>query len=147
MKYYAIYNNLTLELSKGQCKCLNSECENIEITEDIFNDFDKYIYQDGEIILDPDYEAKQEAKEKERVANLTMTSLDFITFLETLGLSLEAISSWLDRPENLRVKTQLTYCQNVYCGVVLQLLPLTLGDITITEDMVVQAFKAKYGEV
>ena len=147
MKYYAIYNNLTLELSKAQCKCLNDECINIEITEDVYNNLEMYKYQDGEVILDPDYEAKQEAKEKERVANLTMTSLDFITFLETLGLSLEAISSWLDRPENLRVKTQLTYCQNVYCGVVLQLLPLTLGDITITEDMVVQAFKAKYGEV
>lgn len=92
-------------------------------------------------------EEEKAQKEKERVANLTMTSLDFITFLETLGLTLEAITMWLELPENLRIKTQLTYCQNVYCGVVTQLLPITLGDITITEDLVVNAFKAKHGEV
>lgn len=107
----------------------------------------KYIVENNQLVINPNYEHEQEAKEKERVANLTMTSLDFITFLETLGLTLEAITAWLELPENLRIKTQLTYCQNVYCGVVTQLLPITLGDITITEDLVVNAFKAKYGEV
>ena len=147
MKYYAIYNNLTLELSKAQCKCLNDECINIEITEDVYNNLEMYKYQDGEVILDPDYETKQQAKEEERVSKLTMTALDFINFLEASGLSLEAITQWLALPENLRIYTQLTYCQDVFCGVVRQLLPITLEGITITDDMVVNAFKAKYGEV
>lgn len=133
-------------VSKGQVKMLGNAI-NIEVTQEVYDESKKYIYQNGEIILDPDYEAKAQAKEAERIAKLTMTSLDFITFLETLGLTLEAITAWLELPENLRIKTQLNYCQNVYCGVVTQLLPITLGDITITEDMVVNAFKAKYGEV
>ena len=133
-------------VGKGQVMMLGNAI-NIEVSQDVYNNSEKYIYQNGEVVLDPDYEAKAQAKEAKRIGNLTMTSLDFITFLETLGLSLEAITAWLELPENLRIKTQLTYCQNVYCGVVTQLLPITLGDITITEDMVVNAFKAKYGEV
>lgn len=144
MYYFHIMNNEII--GKGQVKMLG-DAINIEVSQDIYNESEKYIYQNGEVVLDPDYEAKAQAKEAERVAKLTMTSLDFITFLETLGLSLEAITAWLELPENLRIKTQLTYCQNVYCGVVTQLLPITLGDITITEDMVINAFKAKYGEV
>ena len=58
MKYYAIYNTQTEQLSKAQCKCLNSECINIEVSEDVYNNLDKYIYQEGQIVLDPDYNAK-----------------------------------------------------------------------------------------
>lgn len=58
MKYYAIYNTQTEQLSKAQCKCLNSECINIEVSEDVYNNLDKYIYKDGQIVLDPDYNAK-----------------------------------------------------------------------------------------
>ena len=32
MKYYAIYNTKTQQLSKAQCRCLNKEVQNIEIT-------------------------------------------------------------------------------------------------------------------
>ena len=38
---------------------------------------------------------------------------------------------------------QLTYCQNVYCGVVKALMPVTVGDITITADMIETVFKVK----
>lgn len=102
------------------------------------------IMVDGKPQIDPDYEAKQAQAEAERIAKLTMTSLDFINFLEESGLTLEEISAWLDMPENLRVKTQLTYCQNVYCGVACALMPIILGNIEITEEMVIEAFKAKY---
>ena len=104
------------------------------------------IMVDGEPQVDADYEAKIAQAEAERVAKLTMTSLDFINFLEASGLSLEEITAWLDMPENLRVKTQLTYCQNVYCGVACSLMPIQMNDVEITADMVIQAFKAKYGE-
>lgn len=74
-----------------------------------------------------------------------MTALDFINFLEQSGLMLEEINTFLE--SNLRIKMQLTYCQNVYCGVVCQLLPIEIktetSTITITEDMVKQAFMTK----
>ena len=83
-------------------------------------------------------------REAERVGELTMTALDFITFLRQCGLTLEQIRAYLST--NIELDTQLTYCQNVFCKVARAVMPITLGDITITAEMVEQAFKRKNGE-
>jgi hypothetical protein len=88
-------------------------------------------------------EEKQQ-EEAERVGELTMTALDFITFLRQCGLTLEQIRAYLNA--NIELDTQLTYCQNVYCKVARAIMPITLGDITITAEMVEEAFKRKNGE-
>lgn len=88
--------------------------------------------------------AEIEEKEAERVGELTMTALDFITFLRQCGLTLEQIRAYLNA--NIELDTQLTYCQNVYCKVARAIMPITLGDITITAEMIEQAFKRKNGE-
>lgn len=80
-------------------------------------------------------------KSQEYINYLTMTSLDFINVLRSFGLSLEQIRSYLSN--NIELDTQLTYCSKVYCGVVRQLLPIDYEGITITDDMIVQAFKTK----
>ena len=59
---------------------------NIEVSEEIYNNAQQYgsnyyIYSDGQIILNPNYEQEQAQKEAERIGELTMTALDFITFL------------------------------------------------------------------
>lgn len=82
-------------------------------------------------------------KEQERINNLTMTPLDFIGVLQSLGLSLEQINTFLEN--NLNIKMQLTYCNSVYCGVVKSFLPITIEGITITPEMVESAFIAKNG--
>lgn len=76
MKYYAIYNTKTEELSKAQCRCLNAECINMEISKEVYDNLDKYIYQDGELVLNPNYETEQQAKEQERIAMLSLTAAD-----------------------------------------------------------------------
>ena len=116
----------------------------MEISEDIYNDSDMYIWQDGELVVNPNYEAEQAAKEEERVNKLTMTALDFINVLKSAGFTDEQIESYLS--SNLSVKHQLQFCQNVYCGVAKSLMPITVGDITITADMVEIAFRLKNGE-
>lgn len=90
-------------------------------------------------------EEEQAQAEQERVNNLTMTPLDFIKVLQSLGLTLEQINAFLE--SNLEIKMQLTYCSNVYCGVVKSFLPMTIGSLTITPEMVEQAFKVKNGEI
>lgn len=80
-------------------------------------------------------------KSEEYVNYLTMTSLDFINVLRSLGLSLEQIRSYLS--SNIELDTQLTYCRDVFCGVVRQILPIEYEGITITDDMIVKAFKVK----
>ena len=116
----------------------------MEISEDIYNNSDMYIWQDGELVVNPNYEAEQAAKEEERVNKLTMTALDFINVLKSAGFTDEQIESYLS--SNLSVKHQLQFCQNVYCGVAKSLMPITVGDITITADMVEIAFRLKNGE-
>ena len=86
-------------------------------------------------------EEEKQKEEQERIAKLTMTPLDFINFLVQSGLTLEQINSYLE--SNLSVKMQLTYCSDVYCGVACSLMPVTIGDITITQEMVIEAFKLK----
>ncbi len=65
--------------------------------------------------------------------------------MNTLGLSLETINNYLEN--NLKLKMQLTYCQNVYCYVVKQLCPLTVGDFILTEKIVEALFLYKAGEI
>lgn len=89
-------------------------------------------------------EEQKAQEERERINKLTMTALDFIGFLQDAGLTLEQINAYLEA--NLSVKMQLTYCQNVYCGVAKSLMPITFEDITITADMVELAFRIKNGE-
>lgn len=57
MYYFFIQDNKIN--GSGQCRCLNEEIQNVEVSEEIYNAFvednDKYIYSDGEIIENPDY--------------------------------------------------------------------------------------------
>ena len=92
-----------------------------------------------------EYLAKKQKEEAMKINMLTMTPLDFIKVLEQAGLSLEQINTFLD--SHLEIKTQLQYCSNVYCGVVKQFLPVVVGDVTITNEIVEQAFKVKHNLV
>ena len=51
----------------GQARMLNEDIQNIEIDQYFFDDYreneDKYIYQDGEFVLDPEFGNKKSAKE------------------------------------------------------------------------------------
>lgn len=88
-------------------------------------------------------EEEQAQMEEERINNLTMTPLDFIGVLQSLGLTLEQINAFLE--SNLEIKMQLTYCNSVYCGVVKSFLPIEINGVTITAEMIEQAFKLKNG--
>ena len=90
------------------------------------------------------YVTEQEAEqiEQDKINRLTMTALDLINVLKSAGLTSQQIEDYLNT--NQEVRHQLQYCQNVFCGVVRQLLPLTIGDVIITDDFIVSAFKNKY---
>ena len=88
-------------------------------------------------------DAREARQEAERVANLTMTALDFVGVLKTFGLTSEQIRTYLD--EHIELDEQLKYCQNVYCGVVQKLCPLEVYGLVITREMVIQAFETKNG--
>ena len=96
-------------------------------------------------MYDGEYHTPEEIEqlEQERINNLSMTPLDFIKVLQSLGLTLEQINTFLDN--NIEIKTQLLYCNHVYCGVVKQFLPITIGGIEITAQMIEQIFNGMEG--
>lgn len=137
-KFYAIVNTKTNSVGRGQCRCSGDDIVCIEVMQEVYDNIEKYIYVNNKLILNPNYDKELEEKEAQRIAHLTMTALDFITFLRKSGLTLEQINAYLEN--NLEVKIQLTYCQNVYCGVACELMPISLGNVTITREMVIKAF-------
>ena len=143
MTYYAFIQNNEIN-GVGQCRQLTDGVQNVEITEDVYNSIDHYMWDGENVVINPNYDEEQAAKEQERINNLTMTPLDFINVLQSFGLTLEEINTFLE--SNLTIKMQLTYCNLVYCGVVKQFLPITIDGITITNEMVEYAFKLKNGE-
>lgn len=64
----------------GQCPCANEDIQNIEVSEEVYNSYiqdnDRYIYKDGAIIENPDYEEEKARKERERLDALTLTPSD-----------------------------------------------------------------------
>ena len=88
--------------------------------------------------------AEQKIKEEQdKINHLTMTALDFVTYLKKAGVSDEIILQYLQA--NPSVQLQLTLCQNVYCGVVRQLCPIKITEeLIITDEQVVNMFKDKH---
>lgn len=146
MTYYISIENNEIN-GCGQCPCDNEGVIDIEVTEEIYNAFnadpDRYIWNGSEVVENPNYEEIKRQKEQAIIDNLTMTALDFITFLKQSGITDAQIEAYLNA--NLDVKHQLQFCQNVYCGVAKALMPISVGDITITAEMVENAFKIKHG--
>lgn len=142
MEYYAIYNNETGELSKSNCPVLNMET--IEITKEVFDNFEKYMYQDGEVVFNPDWEKEQEEKEKERVGNLQCTKRVFVLMLEQLGLDyFEQIEPAIN--SNRQAKLEWELC------VELQrknpLLDQLAGQFGVTSKQLDDLFKFANGEI
>lgn len=111
-------------VSKGQVKALN--LENIEVTQEVYNNSEKYIYQDGEIILDPEYEAKQAAKEKERIAHLSLTKREvFLGLYQAKGVTPDMIKAQITDPAAL---IEFEYANDYYRGnPLIDVVGLTLG--------------------
>ena len=86
---------------------------------------------------------KRAELEEDFINHLTMTSLDIISMIKSLGVSDEIILQFLKN--NPSIQLQLTLCKDVYCGVVRQLCPLKITEtLTLTDDMVVGFFKKKH---
>ena len=76
MTYYAHINTIDNTIGVGQCPCSGDNIVCLEISEEVYNNIDRYIYNGKDLVLDPDYEQKQEQKERERLDALTLTPAD-----------------------------------------------------------------------
>lgn len=114
MTYYAHINTIDNSIGVGQVPVSGDNIVCIEISEEVFNNIDHYIYENGEVILNPNYEEEQAQKERERVAMLHMTPLDFLKAIIKMGISYDTIKGIMEA--NPEVDMEMKYCQNVYRG-------------------------------
>ena len=130
--YYAhIKDNKLTDIS--QCKYIGEEWINLEVSQDIFDDSEKYIYSNGEIILNPDYEAEQVEKERQRLNLLNLTKADVLLALyQDKGITPEDIKTMLK--DNVEALIKFDYASSYYRGdEVVNALGLALG--YTTEEM------------
>ena len=79
MKYYIFIENNKIS-GCGQCKCLNEDIQNIEVSEEVFNSFiddnDRYVWNGSEIVENPDYDEIKRQKHRQELDALTLTPAD-----------------------------------------------------------------------
>ena len=90
MTYYIFIQNEKLN-GCGQCRQLTEGVTNLAVEEYLYNAYaenpDMYIWDGQQVVIDPDYEAKQAQKERERIAMLSCTKRDFALMLQELGVN------------------------------------------------------------
>ena len=115
MTYYIFIENNKIS-GCGQCKCLNEDIQNIEVSEEVFNSYLednlKYVWNGSEIVPNPNYEEDKKQKRHDYAMELSMTPLDFLKAIEPYGITYEMIKQLMD--SDPLVERELRFCQNVY---------------------------------
>ena len=145
--YYAhIKDNKLVDIT--QCKYIGEEWINLEVSQDIFDDSEKYIYSNGEIILNPNYETEQAQKERQRLNLLNLTKADVLLALyQDKGITPEDIKTMLK--DNVEALIKFDYASTYYRGdEVVNALGLALGYTTEEMDYLFEnkAFPPKVEE-
>lgn len=141
--YYLFIENNKIN-GCGQCPIIGGN--NIEVSENIYNayieDNDRFIYQDGEIIANPNYEEIKQQKERERIGNLTMTKRVFALGLQQLGISYTQLKDLIATNEQAQLEWDL--CIELQRNN--PLLDVMAAQMSITSEQLDNMFKQANGE-
>lgn len=110
MKYYARLNNDNTISGVSNFTSPDS----IEIDEEVFENYQDYIFDGNNFIINPYLEDIKELQRREEIGMLYMTRLDFIKALESVGISWMAIKGLMEQYPD--VEKELMLCSNVYRG-------------------------------
>ena len=108
MNFANIRNNEIIDFNS---QYLDEDITRVTTTEDMYRayqeDRNKVIYQDGEIILNPNYEEEHAQKERERIGNLNLTGADVERGIyQAKGMDFDDILAFVmaNPPQGLDVK-------------------------------------------
>ena len=110
MTYYIFIQDNKLN-GCGQCRQLTEGVINLEVDESLYNAYagnpDMYIWDGKAVVIDPEYEAKQAEKERERIAKLTCTKRVFALMLQELGISYTMLKELIATNEQAQLEWDL----------------------------------------
>ena len=140
MNFANIRNEQLIDMNS---KYLDTDIVRVEVTDEIYQayleDRNKVVYQDGEIVLNPNYEAEQQLKERERIAKLYLTGADVERGIyQAKGMDFDDILAFVmaNPPQGLDVKALRIelkannfYRGNPYVSAIGGLLGFTIGQL------------------
>lgn len=86
MAYYAFIENGVLN-GGGECICIHNGLLSYEISKEVYDNLDHYMWNGEDVVINPNYEQEQALKEHERVGHLKCTKRVLALILEQLGFS------------------------------------------------------------
>lgn len=111
--YYAFIQNNEIN-GVGQCRQLTDGVQNVEITEEVYNSIDHYIWDGSNVVINPNYEEEQAQKEREMLNMLSLTKRDvFLALYKDKGITPEQIKAQIQNPEAL---IEFEYASNYFRG-------------------------------
>ena len=140
MTYYAFIEDNKIS-GKGTAPALNIVSS--EITEEVYNDIEKYMWNGSEVVINPNYDEEQEQKERERIAMLSCTKRDFALLLQEQGVTYTQLKSLIARNEQAQLEWEL--CERLYrFNPLLDIMGAQLGVGSETLDYI---FRKANGEI
>lgn len=117
MIYYIFIQNEKLN-GCGQARQLTEGVTNLEVEEDLYNAYtenpEMYIWDGSEVVIDPEWEAKQAQKEKERIGNLKLTKREvFLGLYQAVGVTPDMLKAQITDPQAL---IEFEYANDYYRG-------------------------------
>jgi hypothetical protein len=110
MAYYIFIENEKLN-GCGQARQLTEGVINLEVEETLYNAFaenpEMYIWDGKEVVIDPEWEAKQAQIEAERIAKLTCTKRVFALMLQELGITYTMLKQLIATNEQAQLEWDL----------------------------------------
>lgn len=112
MGYYVIVNNTQILTAENSGTLARYYDEEHILPEDY--EQNKYIVQNGKLVLNPDFEAEQAEKERERLNMLSLTKREvFLALYKAKGITPEQLRAMITDPEAL---IEVDYAERFYRG-------------------------------
>ena len=75
MTYYAFIQDNKIN-GVGECPCTAENLFSFEITEEVYNNIDHYMWNGEDVVLNPNWEEEEQQRERQRLDQLTLTPAD-----------------------------------------------------------------------
>jgi hypothetical protein len=132
----------------GESRLLNEDILNVEVSEELFFKYveapNRFLWDGENVVLNPNYEAEEEQKERERINGLKCTKRVFALMLQELGI--DYITVLLPLIEsNPRAKLEWDLCVELERNN--PLLDIMAGQLGVTPVQLDGLFRYANGEI